>query len=54
MQKGGLLRQVFPDGLRTYKNLAFRLLEARRNLSLAASDFLHLAEGQFQTRFDTS
>lgn len=28
MQKGSLLRQVFPDGLRTASNLAFRLLEA--------------------------
>jgi hypothetical protein len=31
---GSLLRQGFPDGLRTAKNLAFRLLEAWRNLSL--------------------
>lgn len=54
MQKGSLLRQVFPDGLRTAKNLAFRLLEAWRNLSLAASDFLRLADGAFQIRLDTS
>jgi hypothetical protein len=54
IQKGSFLRQVFPDGLRTAKNLAFRLLEAWRNLSLAASDFLRLAEGAFQIRLDTS
>ena len=54
LQKGSLLRQVFPDGLRTAKNLAFRLLEAWRNLCLAAPDFLNLAEGRFQIRFDTS
>lgn len=54
MQKGSLLRQAFPDGLRTAKNLAFRLLEAWRNLSLAATDFLNLAEGAFQIRFDSS
>ena len=54
LQKGSLLRQVFPDGLRTAKNLAFRLLEVWRNLSLSAPDFLALAEGHFQIRFDTS
>jgi hypothetical protein len=54
MQKGSLLRQVFPDGLRTASNLAFRLLEAWRNLCLTASDFLRLAEGTFQIRLDTS
>jgi hypothetical protein len=54
MQKGSLLCQVFPDGLRTARNLAFRLLEAWRNLSLTASDFLRLAEGSFQIRLDTS
>lgn len=54
MQKGSLLRQVFPDGLRTARNLAFRLLEAWRNLSISAPDFLAIAEGHFQIRFDTS
>lgn len=54
MRKGSLLRQAFPDGLRTAKNLAFRLLEAWRNLSMSATDFLALAEGRFQIRFDTS
>ncbi len=54
MQQGSLLHQVFPAGLRTAKNLAFRLLEAWRNLSLSASDFLNLAAGPFQIRFDTS
>jgi len=54
MQKGSLLRQAFPDGLRTAKNLAFRLLEAWRNLCLATADFLNLAEGAFQIRFDSS
>ena len=54
VQKGSLLRQVFPKGLRTAKNLAFRLLEAWRNLSQTASDFLRLAEGTFQIRLDSS
>jgi hypothetical protein len=54
MQHGSLLLQVFPDGLRTAKNLAFRLLEAWRNLSLDTCDFLNLFAGHFQIRFDTS
>lgn len=54
MQKGSLLRQGFPNGLRTARNLAFRLLEAWRNLSLSTSAFLRLAEGSFQIRLDSS
>lgn len=54
MQKGSLFRQAFPNGLRTAENLAFRLLEAWRNLSLSASAFLRLAEGSFQIRLDSS
>jgi len=54
IQHGSLLRQSFPNGLRTAKNLARRLLEAWRNLSLSASAFLHLAAGSFQIRLDSS
>lgn len=54
MHKGSLLRQTFPDGLRTARNLAFRLLEAWRNLSISVTEFLALAEGNFQIRLDTS
>ena len=54
MRKGSLLRQAFPDGLRTAKNLAFRLLEAWRNLPIRAADFLALANGRFQIRLDSS
>jgi hypothetical protein len=54
MQKGSLLRQVFPEGLRTAGNLAFRLLEAWRNLALSTCDFLRLTEGNFQIRLDSS
>jgi len=54
MQHGSLLLQVFPDGLRTAKNLAFRLLEAWRNLSLDTCDFLNLSADHFQIRFDSS
>lgn len=54
MQHGSLLAQAFPDRLRTASNLAFRLLEAWRNLSLSAEDILALSSGSFQIRFDTS
>jgi len=54
MQHGSLLAQAFPDRLRTATNLAFRLLEAWRNLSLSADEILALSSGSFQIRFDTS
>ena len=54
MQHGSLLLQVFPDGLRTAKNLAFRLLEAWRNLPLSPEEMLALSYGSYQIRFDTS
>jgi hypothetical protein len=54
MQHGSLLRQAFPDGLRTARNLAFRLLEAWRNLSLSPEEMRTLSYGSFQIRLDTS
>ena len=54
MQHGNLLSQAFPDRLRTAKNLAFRLLEAWRNLVLSPQEMLALSSGSFQIRFDTS
>jgi hypothetical protein len=54
MQKSSLLLEAFPDRLRTAKNLARRILEAWRNLSLNPDEFLALGEGNFQIRFDTS
>jgi len=54
IQRGSLLRQSFPDGLRTAKNLAFRLLEAWRNLSIEAELFMALGQGRFQIRLDSS
>jgi len=54
MQKSNLLLDAFPDRLRTAKNLARRILEAWRNLSLNSDDFLDLGAGNFQIRFDTS
>jgi hypothetical protein len=54
MQHGSLLAQAFPDRLRTAKHLAFRLLEAWRNLRLAPEELLALANQVGQIRFDTS
>ena len=54
MQKSSLLLEAFPDRLRTAKNLARRILEAWRNLSLNPDEFLAVGEGNFQIRFDTS
>jgi hypothetical protein len=54
MEKGSLFRDAFPKGVGSLKNIADRLLEAWRNLRLSPSAFLHLAQGRFQIRFDTS
>ncbi len=54
MQRSSLLLEAFPDRLRTAKNLAKRILEAWRNLSLNPDGFLSLGAGNFQIRFDTS
>jgi hypothetical protein len=52
MQHGSLLLQAFPNRLRTAKNLAFRLLEAWRNLPVSTLN--DLLSGKYQIRFDTS
>lgn len=54
MEKGSLFRNAFPNGLGSLKNIAFRLLEAWRNLRSSPSAFLLLGQGRFQIRFDTS
>lgn len=52
IEKGSLFRKVFPKGVGSLKNIAKRLLEAWRNLSLSTEAFLRLGEGKFQIRFD--
>ena len=54
IEKGSLFRKAFPKGVRSQRNLAKRILEAWRNLSISACDFCNLGEGRFQIRFDTS
>ena len=54
MEKGSLLRQAFPQGWGSSRNLAFRLLEAWRNLRLSPDEWVSLYGGRYQIRFDSS
>lgn len=54
MEKGSLFRKNFPKGVGSQKNIAFRLLEAWRNLRINADQFSSLGEGRYQIRFDSS
>ena len=54
MAHGSLFRQAFPKGVGSAKNLAFRVLEAWRNLRRTPAEIMALAAGRFQIRFDTS
>ena len=54
MAHGSLFRQAFPKGVGSAKNLAFRLLEAWRNLRRTPAEVVALVAGHFQIRFDTS
>jgi len=54
IEKGSLLRQAFPGGLGSHKNIAARLLEAWRNLRLSSTGFQNLYRGRYQIRFDSS
>jgi hypothetical protein len=53
-EKGSLFRKAFPKGVGSLRNIAFRLLEAWRNLRLCPSEFYALYQGRFQIRFDSS
>lgn len=54
LEKGSLFRRAFPEGVGSLSNIAFRLLEAWRNLRLSTKGFLSLFNGRFQIRFDSS
>ena len=54
MEKGSLFRKNFPKGVGSQKNIAFRLLEAWRNLQISAEEFPDFYGGRYQIRFDTS
>ncbi len=54
IEKGSLFRQAFPKGVGSAKNIAFRLLEAWRNLRLSLEKIQAMLTVSIQIRFDTS
>jgi len=54
MAKGSLFHTAFPNGVGSLKNIAFRLLEAWRNLRFDVQRFNSLYDGRFQIRLDSS
>lgn len=54
LDKGSLLKKLFPAGFGSVKNLAFRLLEAWRNTFLSHYCLQLLRLARFQIRFDSS
>ena len=54
MEKGSLFQKAFPEGVGSLKNIAFRLLEAWRNLRITTTGFCSLYAGRYQIRFDSS
>ena len=51
IERGSLFRQAFPQGVGSAKNIAFRLLEAWRNLRLNLGDLQHMLDARIQIRF---
>jgi hypothetical protein len=51
IHRGSLFRKAFPKGVGSAKNLAFRLLEAWRNLRLRATDLPQMLDVRRQIRF---
>lgn len=51
IEKGSVFRQAFPAGVGSIKNIAFRLLEAWRNLRVSANRIQQMLDGRLQIRF---
>jgi hypothetical protein len=51
IEHGSLFRKAFPKGVGSAKNIAFRLLEAWRNLRLSPFDFRQMSDARIQIRF---
>jgi hypothetical protein len=51
VEKGSLFRTAFPDGVGSAKNIAFRLLEAWRNLRVSANRMRLLLDARRRIRF---
>jgi hypothetical protein len=51
LEKGSLFRQAFPNGVGSAKNIAFRVLEAWRNLRVSASRIQQLLDARRRISF---
>jgi len=51
IEHGSLFRKAFPKGVGSAKNIAFRLLEAWRNLRLSRVDVQRMLDARIQIRF---
>lgn len=51
IEHGSLFRKAFPQGVGSAKNIAFRLLEAWRNLRLKSNDLQRMLDARVQIRF---
>lgn len=51
IEHGSLFRQAFPKGVGSAKNIAFRLLEAWRNLRLSSDHVQRMLDARIQIRF---
>ena len=51
IEQGSLFRKAFPDGVGSAKNIAFRLLEAWRNLRLSPMEVQQMLDTHIQIRF---
>jgi hypothetical protein len=51
IERGSLFRKAFPKGVGSAKNIAFRLLEAWRNLRLRSNDLQRMLDARIQIRF---
>ena len=54
IEKSSLFRNAFPAGVGSAKNIAFRLLEAWRNLRLQPEHLQQIRSGRVQVRLDSS
>lgn len=51
IERGSLFRRAFPNGVGSAKNIAFRLLEAWRNLRLSPTHIQQMLDARTQIRF---
>ena len=51
IERGSLFRRAFPTGVGSTKNIAFRLLEAWRNLRLSTDQIQQMLDARLQIRF---